>query len=192
MADDNGGKLEATDGKEHGKSNKGAAKGAKDVPGKKGQGSFFKKYKVWIIVGGLLLLVIGYFLLRSNSGSSSAAASGTPPSNIDPATGFPYGSASDIAALGGTNAAIPTGGSGTGGDGSTGATGAAGPPGPAGKGAIGHWIGSGRAREWISPKFKYAGGYYGGKKWQPASNKAPHIVKPKPPPKHVNPGGPKK
>jgi hypothetical protein len=70
------------------------------------------KKKTWYVVGGgtVALIILIYFLHKSASGSSTAATS----SNIDPATGYPTGSAADLAALAasGTSAATPGSGSG--------------------------------------------------------------------------------
>lgn len=108
------------------------APGKGDKPPKGAGGDKFKKYKVYIIAGGVIILAIMYFLLKGKgSASNQAAASGQPvqtPNSLDPSTGYPYGSAADIAALGGSGSVTATPGP----AGATGATGAAGPPGPTG------------------------------------------------------------
>jgi hypothetical protein len=114
--------------------------------GKKKEGTF-GKYKWWIIGGGIAILLLLWFFLRSGgsgSGSSAAAqqaaqqAAQETQSDIDPATGYEYGSAADLAALGAGSSSTggvpgPAGATGpTGPAGATGPTGPAGPPGPTG------------------------------------------------------------
>lgn len=110
-------------------SHHGPGKG-KEAP-KAAGGDKFKKYRPYIIVGGITVLVIMYFLLKKGGGSSTAAASGQPaqtPNSIDPSTGYMYGSAADIAALGGSGSVTATPGP----AGAAGPAGPAGPTGPAG------------------------------------------------------------
>lgn len=114
-----------------------AKPGKEDVKPKKG--GKLEKYKWWI-VGGLAFVVLlaFYFMRNSSSGSANAAQAGG--DNIDPATGYPTGSAADLAALGssGSLQQLPTTGNSGGSVGDPGTAGAAGPAGPAGaKGAPG-------------------------------------------------------
>ncbi len=70
-------------------------------------GSWVESHKPIVIGGGIVVLVILFIFLKKGSGSSSAAAApaaGTGTSAIDPATGYPQGSAADMAALGQSNA----------------------------------------------------------------------------------------
>jgi resuscitation-promoting factor RpfA len=94
----------------------------------------------WYIVGGLGVVAVLVFFFVSKSGSSSSNTAATGASNIDPATGYPTGSAADLAALNSAGGLASTS-SGSGDDGSTadigatgqtGAVGATGPAGPAG------------------------------------------------------------
>jgi hypothetical protein len=82
-------------------------------------GGKWGKYKWYIISGGVIILVLLIFFMRKGSGSGSSATTAST-SNIDPATGYPYGSAADLAALGqsGTVTQPPTGSSGGSGYGS--------------------------------------------------------------------------
>lgn len=70
--------------------------------------------KTAMIVGVVALALVAYLVYRHYENSSSSSAStDTSGDNIDPATGYPYGSAADLAALG----AGPSGSSaGSGGD----------------------------------------------------------------------------
>src|SRR5215472_11893904 len=61
------------------------------------------------VIGGVALVVVAYLLWRRSQNAASAAQGAQDSSNIDPATGYPYGSAADLAALGGGS-----GGSGSG------------------------------------------------------------------------------
>jgi hypothetical protein len=62
------------------------------------------KYTWWIVGGGAFAILIIYFLFKNSSSSAtnSAAtnAAATAASDTDPATGYPYGSPADLAALG--------------------------------------------------------------------------------------------
>jgi hypothetical protein len=105
----------------------------KPAPGKQG---VFAKYKWWIVGGGIvIILLLFYFMHSAGSSSSSNTASqqaaetaAQEESDIDPATGYPYGSAADLAALGSGSSSTSVPGP----AGSTGATGATGPTGQTG------------------------------------------------------------
>jgi hypothetical protein len=105
--------------------------GKDDAKLKGKKGGFFEKYKMWIILGGLIVLILVFYLARKNSATASTPADSTA-SNIDPSTGYPTGSAADLAALGesGSQPVATAGGTA---DGAAGATGATGPKGAAGK-----------------------------------------------------------
>jgi hypothetical protein len=66
-------------------------------------GNVSKKTAVIVGGGGVLLLGIVWYRSKKNAGSSSTSSTdttaSTDQSNIDPATGFPYGSPEDVAAL---------------------------------------------------------------------------------------------
>ena len=66
-------------------------------------GNVSKKTAVIVGGGGLGLLIIVWYRSKKNAGSSSSSSTdttaSTDQSNIDPATGFPYGSPEDVAAL---------------------------------------------------------------------------------------------
>jgi hypothetical protein len=90
--------------------------------GKKSENDWFAKHKLPIMGVGAVILVILFIFMRRSSSSSSAAntaaaqAAETPStSDIDPETGYPYGSAADLAALGASSSAasIPSGSTGT-------------------------------------------------------------------------------
>lgn len=106
-------------------------KKGKEKKGKKG--GVWEKYKWWIIGGVALLTVIGIWYFHSQSSTAAQNAAGQAAqnqSNIDPATGYPYGSPADLAALGSSGSiGNPAGGTPSG----AGPTGPAGPAGPAGK-----------------------------------------------------------
>lgn len=51
--------------------------------------------------GAAVLVIVGYAYYKRRQSGSPTASTTTDTSNIDPATGFPYGSAQDTAALGG-------------------------------------------------------------------------------------------
>jgi len=109
---------------------------------------FAGKKKWWWIGGGVILLAIVYMAIKRSNTKSNAASAQQPglgaSAPIDPATGFPEGSAADLAALGfsGSSTQIPGGGNGgigppgpagpTGPTGPTGLTGPTGPKGPPG------------------------------------------------------------
>jgi hypothetical protein len=96
---------------------------AKHEGGKKGKGGFYEKHKIWIFgLGGVALVVI-FIMMRSKSASSSAATPAAATAAIDPATGFPYGSAQDLAALSAQAGQSASGASG-GSDGGSSGTGA--------------------------------------------------------------------
>lgn len=100
---------------------------------KKGKESGFGKYKWWIIAGAIIVVILIVVYMHSQSNAASQAnnqASNATNGNIDPATGYPYGSPADLAALGssGSIANQPV----TGDTGPTGPAGPAGPTGPAG------------------------------------------------------------
>lgn len=90
-------------------------------------GGKWAKYKWYIIGGGIFVILLIFYFLHKSSGSATAASSTT---DIDPQTGYPYGSAQDLAALGasGTQTGVPGqggggwGGGGGGGSGTTGTT----------------------------------------------------------------------
>lgn len=84
----------------------------------------------WYVVGGLALIavLVFFFVRKSNSASSGTTAQ---TASIDPATGFPYGSAQDQATLAAQSASGGVAAS-QGAQGDTGAAGATGPAGPAG------------------------------------------------------------
>lgn len=113
-------------------------KGDVKVPGEKGKdgkkGNFWEKYKWFIILGVVVVVGIVGYVLMHNSSSNNAANTNPPAdtSNIDPATGYPYGSPADLAALGSSGSINPTSTGGTVGGGADGAAGAAGPAGPTG------------------------------------------------------------
>lgn len=67
----------------------------------KKKGGVFGKHTALIAGAGVVVLVVLYFLLKGNSSSSTTAA-GTSTSTTDPATGYPYGSPADVAALNGS------------------------------------------------------------------------------------------
>jgi hypothetical protein len=120
--------------KDHDKHGKGKDK--KD--GKKG--GTWQKYKWYIIVCGILVAVLIIYFVKKNGGSSSPStaqtAADTDESQIDPATGYPYGSPADLAALGqgGNTSTTPTSGdSGGGSDGTNGTNGTVGATGATGK-----------------------------------------------------------
>jgi LysM repeat protein len=92
----------------------------------------------WYVVGGLAIIavLVFFFVRKSNSAGTGASTSATG-ATIDPATGFPYGSAQDQATLAAQSAsggvASSQGAQGdTGPAGATGPTGATGATGPAG------------------------------------------------------------
>jgi nucleoid-associated protein YgaU len=95
----------------------------------KGKGSFLKKNKTAIIGASILLGVVMLYLLAHRSSAGATAGNDVAPSvasnGFDPTTGYPYGSAADLAASGssGATTSVP---------GPAGATGPAGPPGPPG------------------------------------------------------------
>jgi hypothetical protein len=77
--------------------------GDKPAPGSgKNKNAFFEKHKIAILALGAGILVAAFFVFKSKSSTSSTASPAT--ANIDPATGYPYGSAADLAALGQTTA----------------------------------------------------------------------------------------
>lgn len=101
-----------------------------------------KRRKMFLIVAGV---AVAFVLFRKFTAAKTAATPATDPAtagtfagapNIDPITGYPYGSAADLAAQGG--GAVPTGsdtgssGGASGDTGPTGATGSTGPPGATG------------------------------------------------------------
>jgi hypothetical protein len=107
------------------------------------------KKKIWIYgLGGVALVVV--FLMMKSKSSAATTAAATPAAsaatNIDPATGYAYGSPADVAALGGSGATTAAGSYGSAGDsgssgaagsaGAQGATGAAGATGATGNGLI--------------------------------------------------------
>jgi hypothetical protein len=106
----------------------------------KGKGGALKKYKWYIVGGSAVVILLIWWVFKSKGSTSSQAASNAAAeeaasqqaqeSSIDPATGYPYGSAADLAALGSSGSI--TGTTGSGGDGSTGAPGPTGPAGPSG------------------------------------------------------------
>jgi hypothetical protein len=101
-------------------------------PGDK-KGGKWAKYKWWIIGGGIVIvLLVFYFVHKSSSSSSTQAGSANSDSNTDPSTGYPYGSAADLAALGASGTStggVPGPAGPTGPSGATGAIGATGTPG---------------------------------------------------------------
>lgn len=108
----------------------------KDVKVKGGESKTWQKYKWWIIGGGIVVALIIVWYIHSQGGQVNAAATQAADgsqSDIDPATGFPYGSASDLAALGESQPNPSVNGTGVGSDGSTGAAGATGATGATGK-----------------------------------------------------------
>lgn len=61
-------------------------------------GSVSKKTALMVGVGGLGVLGIVWYRSKQQASSASSDTSSTDSSNIDPATGFPYGSPEDVAA----------------------------------------------------------------------------------------------
>lgn len=112
--------------------------GKEDLKGKKG--GKLEKYKWWIVGGLAFVVLLAFYFMRNKGGSGAANAAQAGGDNIDPATGYPTGSAADLAALGssGSLQQLPTTGNSGGSVGDPGTAGAAGPAGPAGaKGAPG-------------------------------------------------------
>lgn len=140
-------------------------------PGVAAKGGKFQKYKWWIIGGAIIILLLLFFMLRSKSSSSSqqaandAATAAQQQSGIDPETGYEYGSAADLAALGASSSSAGTPGP-AGATGATGTTGAAGPAGPAGPAASIPWTLAQEEKAW-NPKRSKAeqGSLYIGGKW---------------------------
>lgn len=100
--------------------------------GKKGKkGGTWAKYKWWIIAGGIIVVILIWYFWKNKSGSAGQGPGGQANNNIDPATGYTYGSPADVAALGGSGTQQPTPIQGQ--SGPTGATGSQGPPGAAGR-----------------------------------------------------------
>lgn len=106
------------------------------APEGKGKQSFFKKNKTWVLLGAFIFVGILFVAIRSANKSSNAqaaqmggTAAGSLAQGIDPNTGYPTGSAADIAAL---QSMGGTGVFGGGVSGSSGTPGPQGPPGPAG------------------------------------------------------------
>src|SRR5580700_5290123 len=74
-----------------------------------GQSDFWKKYKWWIIGGVIVVILFVVWYIHKQGSSATTAANATQDqSNIDPATGYPYGSPADLAALGSAGSVVPT------------------------------------------------------------------------------------
>jgi hypothetical protein len=87
--------------------------GDKKVSGGKA-GAWIGKHKAIAYGGVVIVIVILYFILHKSASASTTASTGAS-SDIDPATGYPTGSAADIAALNGgsgTSSSVPSGGGG--------------------------------------------------------------------------------
>src|ERR1700735_3595117 len=114
-----------------------AKKELKKEVGKGKESGFWGKYKWWIITGAIIVVVlIVWYVHKQGTSASTAATAQNNQSNIDPATGYPYGSPADLAALGSAGSIVPTSVGGTT-DGSGLATGPAGPAGATGAAGTG-------------------------------------------------------
>lgn len=82
----------------------------------------FKKRKWWIFGAGGVGLLLLLALKRNSSSSANTAQTTAQNQGIDPATGYLYGSAADLAALSGSTEGVYSGGSGTTGTSGTGST----------------------------------------------------------------------
>jgi hypothetical protein len=151
--------------------------------GKKGKGGTFAKYKWWIIGGGIaIILLLLYFMHSSSSGTSSQNAANQAAtqaqSDIDPETGYEYGSAADLAALGAASSGAGTPGP-AGAAGPAGATGPAGPTGATGAAGSGPaWTTAQEQKAWAKGRSKNElGSLFIGGKWYKGVPKPPAPAK---------------
>lgn len=86
---------------------------SKPEKGKKKGGDFFAKHKPLVIGGMVVILVMLFFFLRSGNSSASQQSGTSPANSTDPATGYPYGSPADVAALNGSGSYQPVPSSGS-------------------------------------------------------------------------------